>query len=89
MEKPKHTKESRGDYTEFTIKVKMKDRWVPHFLAMLDKMRYYGSIGSSRKVGIYSDGDGDFNPEFEWHEDLPKDAEPISDDNGDVIYDAG
>jgi len=43
---------------EFNIKVKMKDRRVSHFLAMLKHMQYLGGIGSSRKVSFYSDGDG-------------------------------
>lgn len=51
----------------FTIKVTMKRRWVPHFLGMLEKMEYLGNIGASRKIGFYSDGDGDFHPHFKWN----------------------
>jgi hypothetical protein len=73
----------------FTIKCTMKDRWVPHFLAMLKYMAYLGRIGSSRQVTLYSDGDGDFHPKFEWDESLPADAKPIIDRGGDRTYDAG
>jgi hypothetical protein len=72
----------------FTIKCTMKDRWVPHFLAMLKYMAYLGRIGASRKVTIYADGDGDFHPKFEWDESLPTDVKPITDVNGDRFYDA-
>lgn len=51
---------------EFTIKVKMKDRWIPHFLGMLKYMQTLGNIGSSRTISFFSDGDGDFRPKFEW-----------------------
>lgn len=67
----------------------MKDRWVPHFLAMLKYMEQLGGMGSSRKVALYSDGDGDFRPKFKWDESLPFDAEPIIDNDGDRLYDAG
>ena len=30
--------EPDGKYNEFTIKVKMRSRWTPHFLAMLKYM---------------------------------------------------
>ncbi len=74
---------------KFTIKCEMKDRWIPHFLAMLRYMEYLGNIGSSRKVAIYSDGDGDFRPKFKWHSSLLSEAKPIEDKNGDRVYDAG
>jgi len=40
---------------EFTIKCKMKDRWVPHFLGLLKEMEHLGNIGASREVSIYAD----------------------------------
>ena len=78
-----------NDYTEFTIKVKMKNRWIPHFLSMLKYMEYLGNIGSSRKVTMYSDGDGDFQPKFEFDESLPSEIKPIKNENGNRTYDAG
>lgn len=79
----------KSENIEFTIKVKMKERWVPHFLAMLKYMEQLGKLGGSRKVAIYSDGDGDFNPTFEWDTDLSSNAKPVADNNGDRLYDAG
>jgi len=75
--------------TEFTIRCKMRSRWVPHFLAMLKYMQYLGGVGSSRKVTFYADGDGDFRPTFEWDKNLPSDAKSIRDMQGDRTYDAG
>lgn len=74
---------------KFTIKVEMQDRWVPHFLAMLSYMQRLGGIGSSRKVCFYADGDGDFRPKFKWSSALSSEAEPVKDDNGNRLYDAG
>lgn len=44
----------------------MRERWVPHFVSMLRRMESLGSLGSSRTVGIVSDGDGDFRPTFDF-----------------------
>jgi hypothetical protein len=74
------------------IKADIPNRWVPCFLAMLDRMEYLGIIGSSRNVTIYSDGDGDFRPKFKF----PKKLIPLiskatikSKTGGDYIYDVG
>ena len=72
---------------EFTIKCKMNERWIPHFLAMLKYMQQLGSLGGSRWVKFYADGDGDFRPKFEWDDSLPSDAKPIKDVDGDRSYD--
>ena len=74
---------------KFKIEVDMPDRWVPHFLGMLKYMEQLGSLGSSRHVGFFSDGDGDFRPKFQWVEGLPEPAEPTQDRDGDRLYDAG
>ncbi len=50
----------------FMVKCTMGPRWVPQFLGMLRRMQYLGAIGSSREVTLYSDGDGDYRPKFEW-----------------------
>ena len=76
----------------FTINVEMSERWVPHFLAMLKTMQAYGSIGCSRTVAIYSDGDGDFRPKFSWSPALNDCAKPVAgwgEHEGDVKFDAG
>jgi hypothetical protein len=54
------------DPVEFTIKVSMDKRWVPHFLGLLREMQTLGEIGSSRTVCFFADGDGDYRPRFEW-----------------------
>jgi len=75
---------------KFTIEVDMQDRWVSHFLSMLKYMQQLGRIGATRRVGLLSDGDGDFRPKFKWSNELPDaDKEPVWDKNGDRLYDAG
>ncbi len=74
---------------KFTIEVEMKDRWIPHFLGMLQYMQLLGAIGGSRTISFYSDGDGDFNPKFEWDNKLPVELDGASDTNGDRFFDAG
>lgn len=74
---------------KFTIECEMNERWIPHFLAMLKYMQHLGSLGSSRKVMMYADGDGDFRPKFKWDESLPSDAKPVEEHSGDRFYDAG
>ena len=49
---------------DFTIHCKMKERWIASFIKMLDAMSRCGSIGHSEFVGLYADGDGDFQPKF-------------------------
>ena len=73
---------------KFTIQCEMKDRWVPYFLSMLRYMEYLGRIGASRKVSLYADGDGDFDPKFKWSPALSSDAKPSTNVNGNAHYDA-
>jgi len=73
---------------EFTIKVKMEERWVTHFWGMLKHMQRLGNIGSSRRVTFYSDGDGDFRPEFESNI-LIEERLPLTNNKGDCFWDAG
>lgn len=73
--------------TEFTIKCKMRARWVPHFLGMLKTMQQLGSLGSSRQVTLFADGDGDFRPKFEWDKTLPEPAKSQTSET--YYYDAG
>lgn len=48
----------------FKIKCTMEERWIPHFLTMLQVMEHNGNIGHSGVVAFMSDGDGDFRPKF-------------------------
>ena len=77
-----------NEEVEFTIKCKMKKRWVNHFMSMLRYMEYLGNVGSSRRVSLYADGDGVFRPKFETKIEHKKE-EPIHDDYGHCLYDAG
>lgn len=75
---------------EFSIKVTMRERWVPHFLGMLKRMQYLGGIGATRRITFVSDGDGDYSPVFEWDDNLPSPAGPRKEtQDGDQLYDAG
>ena len=51
-------------------------------------MEKLGDIGSSREVGIYSDGDGDFRPKFEFSEKF-EEQKPAREKGGNRMYDAG
>lgn len=75
----------------FYLKIKMQERWIPHFFAMLNYMEYLGAVGKSRKVTFYSDGDGDFRPKFRtfWGKKLKTQVTYKVDKNGDRTYDAG
>ena len=79
----------KHSYTKFTITVTMKNRWIPHFLAMLEYMQQLGGLGSSRMISFYSDGDGNFRPKFEWSDKLSSQAKPMKDNGGNRLYDAG
>ena len=82
------------DNVTFQVNVTMRERWVPHFVGMLQYMEQLGGWGASREVGLYADGDGDFRPEFKFIgiEGIEP-AEPIKDSDqdhiGDRVYDAG
>ena len=67
----------------------MKERWVPHFLGTLAQQQRLGRMGSSRKVTLYADGDGDYRPKFSWALDLPEVAHPTETYDGDTFFDAG
>lgn len=56
----------------FTIEVTMNERWVNDFCSMLHWMQSCGNLGHSSVVGFYSDGDGDFRPEFKINTDWEK-----------------
>ena len=59
------------DNVEFILKCKMKERWVPYFLAMLKRMQSNGNAGHTAILAFYDDGDGDFRPTFHSNVDYP------------------
>jgi hypothetical protein len=67
----------------------MNERWIPHFLGMLKAMQRLGSMGSSREVTFYSDGDGDYRPKFDWSENSGDMPEPVKPTNDNYDFDAG
>ncbi len=91
--------DKRRNEMRLTIECEMNDRWMPHFLAMLKTMQRLGSIGSSRIVGMFADGDGDFRPEFTIKEPpvvVPLEVNPVYNDDCktkdakcDYFFDAG
>lgn len=80
--------EVEDEEVTFTITCTMRKRWAPQLVSMLKQMEYLGNIGSSRRVTILADGDGDFRPRFEADTDFQK-VEPAREHNGDTYYDAG
>jgi len=51
---------------KFNVQCQMESSWVPQFLGMLKTMEQLGKLGGSRWVRLYSDGDGNFRPKFQW-----------------------
>lgn len=84
----KYESENREGSVTINIRANIPERWKNHFLSMLKEMEYLGHVGSSRKVSIFSDGDGDFNPEFEFDCDYEK-VDGTRDASDNVFYDAG
>ncbi len=79
---------------KFTITCEMEERWVDHFMSMLHMMQSLGNLGSSRILGFYSDGDGDFRPKFtsdvEWEKVTPYEPKDNPTLTGvKYLYDAG
>ena len=75
---------------QFTIHCTMKRRWASQFIGMLKQMQHLGSIGSSRKVTFYADGDGDFRPKFECENKTINVAAPTHlYSSGETVFDAG
>lgn len=75
----------------FTIEATMEERWIPHFLSMLNAMHENGAVGHSGVVGMYADGDGDFRPKFrvDMHYDNVEPSVRNDYKIVDAIYDAG
>jgi hypothetical protein len=80
------------DRVRFTVACSMKPRWIPHFLGMLKTMQRLGEIGASRVITFHVDGDGDFNPKFEWGidvEPVEREEQKIDDRQYGYFFDAG
>lgn len=73
----------------FTIEVTMKERWVDNFCSMLKYMERCGNIGHSTVVGFYSDGDGDFRPQFKINTEFNKVDGLKKEYVPEVLFDAG
>ncbi len=77
----------------FNIKVTMSERWINDFCSMLKWMEHCGNIGHSSLVGFYSDGDGDFRPNFEIDTEFQRTEGIWNKDNPikhpEVLFDAG
>ena len=84
-----------SDRITFSIECTMNVRWTKQFLGMLKQMEYLGSVGSSRNVTIFADGDGDYRPKFKltMDEAISREmnvAEPLhTDTRGYTFFDAG
>ena len=61
---------SHDRHESFGVFADMKPRWRQQFLDMLDSMAACGSMGCSRQVKFYADGDGDFRPQFAFDKSL-------------------
>lgn len=57
---------SNDNYVEFTVKCKMQERWAVPFIQMLKDMQIQGMMGHSYYSLFFSDGDGSYNPKFEF-----------------------
>jgi hypothetical protein len=85
----KKASEDDSDDICINITAKMKRRWVPYFLGLLQKMNYNGLIGQSSKLVFNSDGGGDFRPEFDWDGDHSTIISCVKDKHGNDYFDAG
>ena len=64
---PKSVKKDEYGNVEFTIKCKMKERWVNQFCSLLKEMEDNGNAGHTSVLAFMADGDGDFRPKFDFH----------------------
>lgn len=87
-QKEESRRSAANELIEFTVVCRMKRRWASQFLGMLKHMQRLGNAGSSRSIGIFSDGDGDFRPRFDFTVDAEP-AEGLLDGQGNCWFDAG
>lgn len=55
---------------------------------MLKRMEKDGHVGHSETICLYSDGDGDFRPEFNFDMKV-EEVKPLKESSNSVLYDAG
>jgi len=72
----------------FNIAVTMEERWIPHFMSMLQYMEYLGDLGCGRDVALYADGECDFRPKFKTDIQF-EEVDPVINVKGNRVYDAG
>lgn len=80
---------SEHEDVTFTVTCTMHLRWAKQFLGMLEHMHYLGSVGSSRDVTFFSDGDGDYRPKFLANINLEPALPLETDRSGNTFFDAG
>ena len=78
-----------GKKVDFTIKATMDERWVNDFCSMLNWMQSCGNLGHSSVVAFYSDGDGDFRPEFKTDMNWEKQYSHTTEKAPELYFDAG
>lgn len=85
------SKDNHDKSVELNIKAKMPERWVDQFCSMLTAMEHNGVVGHSERVGIYSDGDGDFRPKFEFDKPFKHESGHYESEDGHrvLMFDAG
>jgi hypothetical protein len=71
-------KRKMSDKIEMTIKLQVTEAQALTLQAMFEYMNELGSVGASRYVAFYADGDGDFQPKAECTYSEP--VRPLTDD---------
>lgn len=80
--------DENDEIIRFTIHCTMKRKWASQLIGMLHHMQHLGSIGSTRLITFYSDGDGDFRPKFECEDSTIDIAKPVRTySSGDTVFD--
>lgn len=73
----------------FSIDVKLEERWIPYFCSFLKKLEDNSNAGHSSIIGFYADGDGDFRAKFKPRVDYDLKDPYLTSKVCEKIYDAG
>jgi hypothetical protein len=57
---------SAAEKVTFNVKCTMPKVWAIHFQSFLKEMENYGKLGHSGQISFFSDGDGNFRPNFKF-----------------------